>query len=429
MTDITQKLRNTYFTFLTYNEQINPLDAAVSFVKGSMNPGQISIIVTNHKDEVSEIINSTFGSDTTVSSIDYDSIDNLYPFGSALVVFDNFDFLKDVKDDALKEFLVTLYNNNNTVVALTNKTTSEEDIEDFSDMFTMKPFFGSLNYISEYDGNGDLITYEGYLVETELTDYQIDYYRLSKDVPNADSDSWQSDNFKDFVYIFNIIYPFEIQKLIDSGDAPDIQTLIKLFGWENLLAYGPKIKYLVDIINLRLKNDEGQNMRHVIFTALDDYHGAYLLEGIFENSTINGNGINSITIHSEDDLNVQEQKMDLFNNQKDETGDYFYQVLILTKSFPQIPKDINFFHTLDTDLLTASKMIDQVYKTSNYSETNPINLKVYMHVTKNETNTIDNYLASGLLKYIEDSYFVYNQRFKKGFKIGIGNGGRLIVQE
>lgn len=429
MTDITQKLRNTYFTFLTYNEQINPIDAAVSFVKGAMNPGQIVIIVTNHVDQVSEIINSTFGSESSISCIDYDSIDKLYPFGSVLIVFDNFDFLQDIKGEEIKEFLATLYNNNNYVVALTNKMTSEEDIEDFSNMFSVKPFFGSLNYLSVQDINGNLTTYDYYLVETELTNYQLDYYRLLKDVPNADSNSWQSDNFKEFVYIFNIIYPFEIQKLIDSGDPPDIQTLIKLFGWENLLAYGPKIKYLVDFINLRLKNDEGQNLRHIIFTALDDYHGSYLLEGVFENSTINGNGINAITIHHDEDAYIQDQKMDLFNNQKDDSGDYFYQVLILNKSFPQTPQDINFFHTLDTDLLTASKMIEQVYKSTNYSENNPVNLKVYMHVTKNETNTIDNYLASGLLKYIEDSYYIYNQRFNQGVKIILGNGGRLIVQE
>jgi hypothetical protein len=431
MTDITQILKNTYFTFLHFNEQIDCIHAAVTFVKHSIKPGQIGIIVSNRVDETQEFINSVIGESEAITVISYEDIDKLYQIAAALIVFDDFDMLNEVKEeDILSEFISEIYDNNNYILALTKKTTTNESIAEFSSRFSELPYHGSLDFISEKDKNGDLVTYDLYFRKTDLSDFQIDYYNMLEDTPNADNNSWRHDSFKEFIYLFNIVYPFEIQKLINNGEPPEISTLVKFFGWENLLMNGPKIKNLIDFININLKGINNQNLRHVIFTSCDNYYGSVLLQGIFENTTIGGHGINSIVLYEDEDYEVKNQKMELFNNQKDDNDDYFYQVLIVSQTYTQTPKDINFFHTLDTNLLTAYDMIEDIYKTKNYtSSRQPINLSVNLHTSHNETQPIDEYLAEGLSNYIVTSYENYNDRYKRGFKITIGNNNRLIVNK
>ena len=319
-----------------------------------------------------------------IKVITYEDIDmeSLKDVKHSTIVFDNLSNIELInigKNHSLSA-IEYLLENDNWVIILGNSMTSPREIKNLSDMFPKTHFWND-----KFADVSNCINYV--LNKSKMTDLQEIRYNVSENyyfktlglIP--DKRAWQLQDYPNAKRFCNIVYPPSIQSMIETSSEgenlllPKPNELVATFGMATILQNSPKFQQLFNKINF------GRRLRHVIFTNFENYFGTGILEAIF-----NFIDIPVLRIDSEKSNDENLKIMEQFNKNKE------IKILLISKAFPEIPKNVDVLHILDYNLPEAYSKIYQIYKYRNYtnSENMPPKLNVEMYCTsKKDGKSVD----------------------------------------
>ena len=360
-----------------------PYDIGLSFLDymcGQNRPGYL-ITSAQNIDIVKHKISESITGDIKVADYDDDTFPYLRARG-ALIVFDSLYMILgnvDNKDNItqFKNLIVKLYENRCTVVFIIDYGFSQEDInklipqEEFIDntMYINFPFGDNLRepvFKNQCKDDSKVMT---------ITNKQEEILKAIKSIELSPNNF-----FHDIIYygkigeenvsykrFFNIAYPYNVANIISEQDNIDsaLQTVIHMFGREELLKDGPKIKRLYDILCLNTCKTDGKGAKHIIFTGypFDDdklglIYGEYGGDIVYNLLTYNPGGSPCY----EPNAVIRSYVGDVIENINKFNTDPSIAILILNSMPPVIPKNVNHLHILDTRLDEAFNLIDVLYK-------------------------------------------------------------------
>ncbi len=340
-----------------------------------------------------------YNMERNISVVSYQESDllKLKDVQNSLILFDNLSYLINLAVmDKFTGLDVSIHfaRNRNWVVILGNQTILATEIKQLSEAFP-KAYFWTDKFIDF----GNCINYtlnKSKMKEEQETRYMFSekyYYDYLKNPPNKTC--WKSDNYTNIKRFCNIVYPPNIQNLLenpilDYEFVPTTENTVKTFGVSKILDHSPKFRQLVEKIILKAK------CRHVVYTSFGSFFGAGIIEEILK-----ALDISVLRVDYEQSIQKNIENSKLFNE------DESYKVLVINTCFFEDPINVNYYHIMDSNLKEAFSKIFEIYKYKNYTttETFPPTLDVHMYCTsRNKDCSIDD------LMYDEFFPFVLRQR-------------------
>jgi len=424
---IVQILRDADIGVLTYSPLAFPWNVAVTYMELILTKEyyQQGCIITQNKEEVLDILAvSTEDYSEKISVFDYaDEIEDCTALNNGVAIFDSLNMIS-LDGERFVDIVRLLKKKYNMVLILTDFDTDNKSIAEMLSNFSPeKIVYLSDHSFTQVDNNNTLDRFKVVRYDTKLTDVQ----KLKiKEIFDTDSNvnailtvnnPLEKDEYIDIVRrYFNVVYPFEIEKLINSGDEEiSGDLIIKIFGYQKVLQYAPKIAKLIDIVNLNC----AEFKKHVIFSAFDDFSGTKLIKILLENLDAEQEKYQIVTIDKDMTDDEKTEAIDFYNSI--DTG-----ILITSEAFTEYPKFVNYFHIMDGFLLDSVDMINKIYKDQNYKATihfdyptvQPLTVNIYSASSEGDVKyTIDKYYMDSLQNKLELICQDQQERYDIGYKV------------
>lgn len=465
MTDILRVLDQVDFTLLTYSDAIDKVRASLvtltSTIDASVN--QFGIIVTNDVDTAYDYIETHIddGKKELIRVITYEDYANLVQFGGSIIVFDSACELYNLfelpngdpnLDDTIGDFFENMIRRNNKLMAIFDEditAVKEARNENYKRHYLPRPtvyqeysrIFGSspLLLTCDFDNNVckkyNMTKFRSYM----SNDQRAKVLSLNPPLNFGALDEWKF-NVENFlgdvdqaivpkiIGYSNIVYPFNIQTLIDNNQLdqiPPVDSLVRVVGYKDLLKNAPKISQLLDFVNQHI------DQRHIIYTAYPGINGAELLKALFDNldegKLIKTNCINIDPLFSDQDKYnlIEEWNANVGNN-------YEHRVLIIGSPLVARPKQTDHYHILDFNLGEAFEQISEMFKNDNYVD-NATDLSVHLHYSTYKDSTGDALSVNAdvvdqLCEEVSKSWKAKQYYAASGYKVADSNGKFLIYE-
>lgn len=417
---IVQILRDADIGVLTYSPLAFPWNTAVVYMELILTKDyyQQGCIITQNKEETLDILTKTTEDySEKISVFDYeDEIEDCTALNNGVAIFDSLNMIS-LDGERFVNIVRLLKKKYNMVLVLTDFDTDNKSIaEMLSNFRPEKIVYLSDRSFTQVGDNNTLDRFKVVRYDTKLTDVQKikikEVFDTDSDVSSilAVNNPLEKDEYIDIVRrYFNVVYPFEIEKLINSGDEEiSGDLIIKIFGYQKVLQYAPKIAKLLDIVISNCADFK----KHVIFSAFDDFSGTKLIEILLDNLDAETQKYFIITIDKDMTDEEKIEKIEIFN--KADTG-----ILITSEAFIDYPKLVDYFHIMDGFLLDSVDMINKIYKSHfEYSIAQPLIVNIYSTSSDDDVKySIDKYYMDGLQNKLELICQDRQERYDIGYKV------------
>jgi hypothetical protein len=357
--DLSEYLLKYPVAFVAVSLGNDPESIATIVTTNVRLPHQKVYLVTFEGEKCKEL-SKRIGSDKNIEFISYDflELNELSKVEKSVIAFDNISFLKEfVQIEGREGFKVIEYlkSNDNWVLVFGTQKTNPYELKEFSELYAAH-FWN--DKFADLGQNIKIC-----LNKTKMTSHQERRYNYSEQYwyetrkikPNKNV--WKKDILPNLKRLCNIVYPTEIQTLIEKASKeskseikpPSIDDLIQTYGLPTLLENSPKFQNLLDKVILHRKK------RQVIYTSFSNYFGTGIISGLLKAIEIPHLVID---YDQSDDLNKINMKA--FNSSDE------FKILIINTVFDQEPLNIEKYHIIDSNLPEAYEKIFRIYKYKNY---------------------------------------------------------------
>lgn len=358
----------------------NELDLVTTIVTTNTRlPNQKAYIVTFEVEKCKETL-KYINKEKNTDVISYDTLDLSLLSGvhNSLIAFDNIHFLNEFALLEGKEgfdVIEYLKSNGNWILVFGDQKTSPREMQKFSELY--KAHFWNDKF-ADLGQNIKICLHKTKMTEIQQRRYNFseNYWYETKGIkPNKNT--WKKDILPNLKRLCNIVYPTEIQTLIEKASSnpkdefkpSSIEEILETYGIPKILENSPKFQLLLDKIILR------RNRRHVIYTSFSNYFGTGILSGLLKKLQINHAVIDYD--QSEELNNINMKKFNSLEN---------CNVLVMNTVFKEDPLNVDNYHIIDSNLLEAYEKVFRIYKYKNYDnkQSSP-----HLHIEMYCTSKID----------------------------------------
>jgi hypothetical protein len=358
----------------------NEADLVTTIVTTNVKlPIQKAYIVTFEVEKCKEVLKYT-NKEKNIEVISYDTLDLslLTRVERSLIAFDNISFLQEfalLEGQEGFKIIEYLKANGNWILVFGTQKTIPQEMQKFSELYTAH-FWN--DKFADLGQNIKICLHKTKMTETQQRRYNFseEYWYNTKGIkPNKHI--WKKDILPNLKRLCNIVYPTEIQTLIEKASSnpkdefkpPKIEDLLDTYGIPRILENCPKFQLLLDKIILR------RDRKHVVYTAFSNYFGTGIISGLLKELEIKHAVID---YDQSEELNTINMKM--FNNSED------CKVLVMNTVFKEDPLNVDNYHIVDSNLPEAYEKIFRIYKYKNY---NIVRTSPHLHVEMYCTSKMD----------------------------------------
>ena len=459
MTDILQVLDQVDFTLLIYSDAIDKVRASLTTLSSTIDVSlnQFGIVVTNDVDTAAEYIEENITNDKKefIRVITYEDYANLMQFGGSVIVFDSAFELYDLfrspnsnenLSDTIEEFFGNMMRRNNKIMAIFDEDitaiSTENDKEstryyltrtmiynDYAEIIGSPPLLLTCDFDNNVCNKYKMYKFRSYMSD----DQKAKVLSLNPPLNFGALDEWKFvvEGFLDnadqatvpkIIGYSNIVYPFNIQTLIDNNQLdqiPPVESLVRVVGYKDLLKNAPKISQLLDFVNQHIEQ------RHIIYTAYPGINGAELLKALFDNLD-EGKQVKTNCINIDPLLSDQDKYNLLQEWNVSDGNNYQHRVLIIGSPLLARPRQTDHYHILDFNLGEAFEQIDAIFKNDNYVNSNT-DLTVHLHYSTYKDSTGDALslnadVVDQLCEEVAKSWKSKQYYAANGYKVADSNG-------
>jgi hypothetical protein len=330
-----------------------------------------------------------------IELLPYDQLglDSLLRVKNSVITFDNLSHLKEfglLEGREGFEIVQYLKDHGNWILVLGDQKTHPKELQEFSELYSAHFWNDKFADLGQHI---KICLNKCKMTEKQKRRYDFSenfWYNTKKIIPNKYI--WKKDTLDNLKRLCNIVYPPEIQTLIESCNEnkaikpPEINKMIETFGIPKIIEDAPKLQALMDkIIFHRMK-------RHVIYTSFSNYFGTGIIAGI-----LNEIGIPTLIVDYDQDEETNKEHLRLFNKCDK------YNVLVINKVFTEDPLDIDKYHIMDNNLPEAYEKIFKIYKYKNYKlnfrEIPSLHIEMYC-TSKQDGKSIDDETFDEFYPYV-----------------------------
>ena len=320
-------------------------------------PIQKGYIVSFNIGKYEEIFKEkNIGKNVQVLPYDQLGLDSLLRVKNSVISFDNISHLQEfalLEGREGFEVIEYLKDKGNWILVFGDQKTHPNELNLFSELYSAH-FWN--DRFADLGQNIKLCLNKCKMTEKQQRRYEFsENYWIKQKGLTFDKYTWKKDMYPNLKKLCNIVYPVEIQTLIESCSKnksitpPPIDKMIETFGIPKIIEDSPKLQLLMDkIIFHRIK-------RHIVYTSFSNYFGTGIIAGL-----LNEVGIPTLTIDYDQDEEINKENFRLFNKCDR------YNVLVINKVFTENPINVDKYHIMDNNLPEAYEKIYKIYKYKNY---------------------------------------------------------------